>query len=86
MPPEILSKKEKVNAFAGDVWACGIILYYMVEGCLPFSGNSSSQIINKIIYYPVEFSVGSQLSQNCRDLIVRMLDKNHKERITMAEI
>jgi serine/threonine protein kinase len=55
MPPEILSKKEKANAFAGDVWACGIILFYMIEGYLPFTGNSSAQIINKIINSPVEF-------------------------------
>lgn len=53
MPPEILAKKEKANACAGDIWACGIILFYMVEGHLPFSGNSSSQIINKIINCPV---------------------------------
>ena len=53
MPPEILSKKEKVNAFAGDVWACRIILFYMVEGYLPFTGNSSPQIISKIINNPV---------------------------------
>lgn len=53
MPPEILSKKETANAFAGDVWACGIILFYMLEGFLPFSGNSSSQITSRIINSPV---------------------------------
>ena len=49
MPPEILNKKEKINSFAGDIWACGIILFYMVEGYLPFTGDSSSVIKKKII-------------------------------------
>lgn len=86
MPPEILSKKEKANACACDIWACGIILFYMVEGFLPFSGNSSSQIMNKIINSPVEFSPQSKVSDNCRELILKMLEKNPKERYTTDQI
>lgn len=58
----------------------------MVEGYLPFSGNSSSQITNKIINNPVEFSLDSELSQNCRNLILKMLEKNPKERYTTDQI
>lgn len=41
MSPEILSGKEKINTPAVDVWACGVILYYLLFGVLPFTGGSS---------------------------------------------
>jgi serine/threonine protein kinase len=41
MPPEVFSKSKTAYAYARDVWACGIILFYMVQGQLPFIGNSS---------------------------------------------
>lgn len=42
MAPEILSGKMKVNSPAVDVWACGIILYQLIIGNVPFDGLSSS--------------------------------------------
>lgn len=49
MPPEILNKQENTNAFAGDVWACGVILFQMVMGFLPFIAKSSEEATHKII-------------------------------------
>jgi serine/threonine protein kinase len=37
MAPEVLSRREKNNSAAVDVWACGVMLYCMVFGRLPFS-------------------------------------------------
>jgi serine/threonine protein kinase len=42
MAPEVLSKKEKINTAGVDVWACGVILYTLVYGKLPFTGNSNT--------------------------------------------
>jgi serine/threonine protein kinase len=41
MPPEVLAKSKITYTFARDVWACGVILFYMLEGNLPFTGHSS---------------------------------------------
>lgn len=36
MAPEVLSKVEKINTAGVDVWACGVMLYFMVFGQMPF--------------------------------------------------
>ena len=37
MAPEVLSHREKSNTASVDVWACGVMLYCMVFGRLPFA-------------------------------------------------
>ncbi len=49
MAPEVLSKKEKINTAAVDVWACGVMLYCMIYGHLPFSGANNYQTIQSIV-------------------------------------
>lgn len=49
MAPEVLSKKEKINTAGVDVWACGVMLFCMIYGHLPFFGNTNSQTIQAII-------------------------------------
>ena len=55
MTPEVLSKKQKTNSTAADVWACGVMLFYMVFGTYPFDGASSSFIKYSILYDEMEF-------------------------------
>ena len=55
MAPETLSGKEKKNSSSVDVWSCGIMLFYMLFGYLPFKGGSSSDIIKDIVKQPLKF-------------------------------
>ena len=45
MSPQVLSGNQKRNNSSADVWSCGVILFYMVFGYLPFTGSSTSEII-----------------------------------------
>jgi len=43
--PEILSGEYDEKC---DMWSIGVILYYIISGKFPFTGNSSSDIFEKI--------------------------------------
>uniref|UniRef100_A0A8C2TBZ8 Calcium/calmodulin dependent protein kinase kinase 1 n=1 Tax=Coturnix japonica TaxID=93934 RepID=A0A8C2TBZ8_COTJA len=87
MAPEAISNTGK--SFSGkalDVWAMGITLYCFVYGKCPFIDEYILGLHNKIKSKPVEFPEESQISDELKELILRMLDKNPETRITVPEI
>ncbi|XP_076881699.1 SNF1-related protein kinase catalytic subunit alpha KIN10-like [Bidens hawaiensis] len=81
--PEVVSGK----LYAGpeiDVWSCGVILYALLCGTLPFDDENIPNLFKKIksgIY-----TLPSHLSPEARDLIPRMLVVDPMKRITIAEL
>ncbi|NXW42159.1 KKCC1 kinase, partial [Nyctiprogne leucopyga] len=87
MAPEAISDTGK--SFSGkalDVWAMGITLYCFVYGKCPFIDEYILGLHNRIKNKPVEFPEEAQISEELKDLILRMLDKNPETRITVPEI
>jgi serine/threonine protein kinase len=48
MAPELFCKKNVYNPFKVDVWALGILLYYLYEGCYPFKGYNEKELSRNI--------------------------------------
>uniref|UniRef100_A0A8D0GRK1 Calcium/calmodulin dependent protein kinase kinase 1 n=1 Tax=Sphenodon punctatus TaxID=8508 RepID=A0A8D0GRK1_SPHPU len=87
MAPEAISDTGK--SFSGkalDVWAVGITLYCFVYGKCPFIDEYILALHNKIKNKAVEFPEMPPVSEELKDLILKMLDKNPEMRITIPEI
>ncbi|XP_056139657.1 calcium/calmodulin-dependent protein kinase kinase 1b [Lampris incognitus] len=87
MAPEMMTEHEQ--SFSGkalDIWAMGITLYCFVFGKCPFYDEFIVTLHNKIKNKDVEFPETPTVSEDLKELIERMLDKNPETRITIPEI
>ena len=85
MSPEMAKNEEYDKSI--DIWSLGVILFSITNGKLPFDGNSVDSVKQKILFSQPQFqSHFNSYSPNLKTLIVRMLDKNKKSRITIDEI
>ena len=81
LPPEMASGEEFSSNAKLDIWAMGIILYVMVEGCYPFEGKNTKEIIKSILKGKREFNKKIKISNPLKILIGGMLEKNYRFRI-----
>jgi calcium-dependent protein kinase len=85
MAPEIV-KLENYNSQC-DLWSCGVIMYLLLSGDLPFMGNSQNAVFSKIKKGNLDFSkpIWSEVSRDAIDLIENLLNMNSEERYTAQE-
>ncbi|KAL3517969.1 hypothetical protein ACH5RR_020558 [Cinchona calisaya] len=81
--PEILSKKGYDGAKV-DIWSCGVILYVLNAGYLPFNDPNLMNMYKKI--YKGEYRCPKWMSSELRRFLSRLLDINPITRITIEEI
>ncbi|KAI3827545.1 hypothetical protein L1987_01622 [Smallanthus sonchifolius] len=81
--PEIIGKKGYDGAKA-DIWSCGVILYVLLAGFLPFQDENIVSMYRKI--YRGDFKCPPWFSSDARRLITKLLDPNPSSRITISKI
>ena len=65
-----------------DVWAFGCVLYEMLSGRKPFSGDDISDTIASVLRdAPDRNALPATVSAGVRDVIARCLEKNRRDRI-----
>lgn len=81
--PEVLTSKG-YDGTASDVWSCGVILFVLMAGYLPFDEANLMALYKKIC--KAEFGCPPWFSSGARKMIKRILDPNPLTRITIPEI
>ena len=82
--PEIVNNKYD---FECDEWACGIMMYILLVGIPPFEGEDENEIFSKILKEDVNLDIKQleNISENCKDLIKGLLEKDAKKRIKAVQ-
>ncbi|ABN67150.2 serine/threonine-protein kinase HSL1 [Scheffersomyces stipitis CBS 6054] len=81
--PEIVAGKNYHGA-PSDIWSCGIILFALLTGHLPFDDENIRKLLLKV--QNGKFIMPHDLSWEAKDLISKMLRVDPSERITIDNI
>mmetsp|Transcript_34719 Transcript_34719/g.54227 ORF Transcript_34719/g.54227 Transcript_34719/m.54227 type:complete len:498 (+) Transcript_34719:68-1561(+) len=81
--PEVISGQLYAGAEV-DIWSCGVILYALLCGNLPFDDENIANLFKKI--KGGVYTMPGYLSEGCRDLIPRMLVVDPLQRITVNQL
>ncbi|KAM3228856.1 hypothetical protein ACQJBY_060045 [Aegilops geniculata] len=81
--PEVIEDRGYDGA-AADIWSCGVILFILLAGFLPFEDENIIALYKKIS--EAQFTCPSWYSTGAKKLITRILDPNPATRITIPQI
>ncbi|KMT17716.1 hypothetical protein BVRB_2g036610 [Beta vulgaris subsp. vulgaris] len=83
--PEIVGRtRSGYDGSKADAWSCGVILFVMLTGYLPFDDANLVMMYRKM--HRKEFRFPSWVSKPARGLIIRLLDPVPKTRLGIDEI
>jgi len=82
LAPEVLEGKGYTKAV--DWWSFGTLVYEMLTGLPPFYSEDVQEMYSKIMTADLEFP--SFMSQEARDLLSKLLERNDEERLQDASV
>lgn len=79
--------KAPAKSYAMDVWAVGVVLYFMLYGRIPFGGRNDEEIQQSICAGKLRFPRYPETSRKVRSLLKGILgEKDPKTRIGLSEL
>ncbi|CAD8113424.1 unnamed protein product [Paramecium sonneborni] len=82
--PEILYGYLKTVNFSVDIWALGVILYYLIFAQYPFKGDNNTEILLNIS--EGNYNIPKKVTQELISLITDIFNPDHQKRITLKQI
>jgi kinase len=82
--PEVLHRSYSVEA---DLWSVGVISYILLCGSRPFWARTESGIFRSVLRANPNFddSPWPSISPEAKDFVKRLLNKDHRKRMTAAQ-
>jgi len=81
--PEMIAGKRYIG-LSVDIWSCGVILFALVCGYLPFEDPNTSALYKKIL--AGEYTIPKFVSAEAKDLIKNILNIDSARRYSISDI
>jgi serine/threonine-protein kinase HSL1, negative regulator of Swe1 kinase len=81
--PEIIANKP-YDGTISDIWSCGVILYALLTGRLPFDDEDTFALLQKVT--TGKYVMPSDIDVRAQDLLKKMLEKDVSKRIKILDI
>lgn len=81
--PEMIAG-QRYNGLMSDLWSCGVVLFAMLCGYLPYEDQKTSDLYKKILN--AEYNLPDFLSDEARDMIAKIFITDPNKRINIEKI
>ncbi|XP_072277812.1 serine/threonine-protein kinase BRSK2 isoform X6 [Pyxicephalus adspersus] len=81
--PEVI-RGEKYDGRKADIWSCGVILFALLVGALPFDDDNLRQLLEKVkrgVFHMPHF-----IPPDCQNLLCGMIEVDPMKRLTLENI